>query len=116
MPRGKNLRLSYTTWQELRRLKFRLGASTYSEVLEKVFNLYDKPFSDDIRVKPPTDMGDVADHSDKTIVISPELHKRLHDIKNEYMLSKGYSSRGPSAVSISDILFELLIQFKSRLG
>ena len=57
-----------------------------------------------------------TDQSDKTIVVSGEIHEKLHDIKNEYMIEKGYASRGPNAVSISDILIELLDIFQKYIN
>lgn len=118
--KSKNLRLSFNAWQELRFVKFKLVASTYSEVLRKVLDEYNgKDLSDDVRSKPPTDSGDSMkklerDESDKTIVVTPEIHEELNAIKNEYIMDKGFVSRGPSAVSISDILLDLLSKFKIK--
>ncbi len=118
--KSKNLRLSFNAWQELRLVKFNLVASTYSEVLRKVLDEYNgKDLSDDVRGKPPTDSGDtikksVKDESDKTIVVTPQIHEQLNAIKNEYIMDKGFVSRGPSAVSISDILLDLLSKFKLK--
>jgi hypothetical protein len=101
-------------------VKFKLVASTYSEVLRKVLDEYNgKDLSDDVRSKPPTDSGDSMkklerDESDKTIVVTPEIHEELNAIKNEYIMDKGFVSRGPSAVSISDILLDLLSKFKIK--
>ncbi len=118
--RGKNLRLSYNAWQQLRKLKFKLGAESYSDVLEKVFAYYSGSdvLSDDVRSKVPSDQGDLKaqlankNHGDKTIVVSPKIHEKLLEVKNEYMLEKGYTSRGPNAVSVSDILIDLLKSYQ----
>lgn len=116
---NKNLRLSYDAWNELRRLKFRNNEDSYSTVLKKVFANYKgkKPLSDDVRSKVPSDFGDSnsVDRSDKTIVVASDVHQELIAIKTEYMLRKGYSSRGPHAVSVSDILLDLLRSYQTTL-
>lgn len=118
---SKNLRLSFPAWQELRLVKFRMKLKTYSEVLEIVLGEYkgESSLSDDVRIKHPSDGGDFAsvddmNKADKTIVVSEKIHNGIVDMKNEYMLAKGFASRGPNAVSISDILLDLLKRFKQK--
>ncbi len=118
---NKNLRLSFPAWQELRLVKFRMKLTTYSEVLEIVLGEYkgESSLSDDVRIKHPSDEGDYAsvddlNKADKTIVVSEKIHNGIIDMKNEYMLAKGFASRGPNAVSISDILLDLLKKFKQK--
>ena len=118
---GKNLRLSYDSWTALRKLKFMDNAASYSTILEKLIAHHEgRKIDDDVRVqsKAPSDTGDTNsndnDHSDKTIVVNEELHKALLSIKTEYMIEKGYPSRGPKAVSVSDILLELIREYSSR--
>ncbi|OLS28184.1 MAG: hypothetical protein HeimC2_08390 [Candidatus Heimdallarchaeota archaeon LC_2] len=118
---SKNLRLSFSAWQELRLIKFRMKLTTYSELLEIVLNEYkgESSLSDDVRMKPPTDGGDLEsikdmNKADKTIVVSEKIHNGILDMKNEYMIAKGFASRGPNAVSISDIMLDLLKKFKDK--
>jgi hypothetical protein len=95
--------------------------TTYSEVLEIVLGEYkgEKSLSDDVRIKAPSDDGgfisdDDLNKADKTIVVSEKIHNDILDIKNEYMLAKGFASRGPTAVSVSDIMLDLLKKFKDK--
>ena len=118
---SKNLRLSFPAWQELRLVKFRMKLPTYSEVLEKVLSEYkgENSLSDDVRMKAPSDSGDFdsikdMNKADKTIVVSEKIHTGILDMKNEYMIAKGFASRGPNAVSISDIMLDLLKKFKDK--
>lgn len=114
--RGKNLRLSFEAWQAIRHLKFEEGVPTYTDVLLKVFDAFEgkavRP-QDTITAKLPEDAGDArSPRSDKTIVVSPQVHKKLNEIKTRYMLEKGIASRGPNSISISDILLDLIDHYK----
>lgn len=118
---NKNLRLSFPAWQELRLVKFRMKLSTYSEILAIVLgeNKGESALSDDVRIKAPSDDGGFGsdedlNKADKTIVVSEKIHNDILDLKNEYMIAKGFASRGPNAVSISDILLDLLKRFKKK--
>ncbi|MFV2013931.1 MAG: hypothetical protein ACC656_00750 [Candidatus Heimdallarchaeota archaeon] len=119
---SKNMRLSFPAWQELRLVKYRLkDADTYSDVLERLLKEYkdQESLSDDVRVKSPTDKGDLVSNegfnkADKTIVVNLSIHNAILDLKNEYMIAKGFTSRGPTAVSVSDILLDLLRKFKEK--
>ncbi len=116
---NKNLRLSFPAWQELRLVKFKMKLTTYSEVLEIVLGEYkgESSLSDDVRMKAPSDGGDLSsleglNKADKTIVVNEKIHNGILDMKNEYMIAKGFASRGPNAVSVSDILLDLLKKFR----
>lgn len=118
--KGKNLRLSFAAWNRLRRLKFQQNFETYSDALAEIFHAYrgTSHLNDDVRSKPPTDDGDAKafQQSDKTIVVTSEIHQQLLSIKNEYMLDRGYTARGPNAVSVSDILMELITIYEGAQG
>ena len=95
--------------------------TTYSEVLDIVLGEYkgESSLSDDVRIKAPSDDGDFSsvddlNKADKTIVVSEKIHNGILDMKNEYMIAKGFASRGPNAVSISDLMLDLLKKFKEK--
>lgn len=115
------MRLSFPAWQELRLVKFRMKLTTYSDVLEIVLGEYkgESSLSDDVRMKAPSDGGDLSsvegfNKADKTIVVNEDIHNGILDMKTEYMIAKGFASRGPNAVSVSDILLDLLKKFRTR--
>ena len=115
----KNLRISFSAWQELRFVKYKINANDYTDVLNRVLGEYKKEsLSDDVRGKAPSDSGDNGNiqvpKTDKTIVISLEIHNKLHDLKNAYVIDKGYATRGPNAVSISNILMDVLDKYKRK--
>ncbi len=115
--RGKNLRLSFEAWQAIRHLKFEEGLQTYTDVLLKIFEAFERKrvnIQETVRAKLPEDRGDFRsdNRSDKTIVVSPEVHRKLSEIKTKYMLEKGIASRGPNAISISDILLDLIEEYR----
>ena len=114
--RGKNLRLSFDAWQAIRHLKFEEGVPTYTDVLRRVFDAFERKsvnLQETIQEKLPEDAGDArSPRSDKTIVVSAEVHRKLNEIKTKYMLEKGIASRGPNSISISDILLDLIAQYR----
>lgn len=114
--RGKNLRLSFEAWQAIRHLKFEEGVPTYTDVLKRVFDAFERKsvnLQETIKEKLPEDAGDArSPRSDKTIVVSADVHRKLNEIKTKYMLEKGIASRGPNSISISDILLDLISQYR----
>lgn len=111
---NKNLRLSFDTWQALRRLKFSINASSYSEVIDKLIKSY-KGKKVMVNFKIPDDDGSARDvKTDKTVVVSKDMHDKLQDLKNNYVLDHGLPSRGPTAISIGDIIMYMVTEFNEK--
>lgn len=115
MTGNKNVRLSFDAWQALRKLKFTEQIPTYTDVFVLLFNRA-KGLEMDThpKTKSPGDVdGAPTNQSDKTIVINDEMHRKLTEFKIEYMLKSGATARGKNAVSISDVVLELIKNYQT---
>ena len=111
---NKNVRLSFEAWKKLRKLKFDIGKSSYTEVFETIFEALEAGKTD-LKViisKKPSDTGNDLSNKDKTIVIDDEMHNKLASYKQQYMLENDATARGPGAVSISQIVTTLIEKYQ----
>ncbi|MHA2250032.1 MAG: hypothetical protein ACXAD7_06705 [Candidatus Kariarchaeaceae archaeon] len=110
--KNKNIRLTHEAWHQLRLIKFEKGLPTYSDVFKMLFDkLEGEPnISEQVDSKIPKDTGTVDDQKDKTIVINEEMHAKLASFKVKFMMDKRLTSRGPGAVSISDVVMAIIKQ------
>ncbi|MCY3414684.1 MAG: hypothetical protein INQ03_23745 [Candidatus Heimdallarchaeota archaeon] len=116
MSENKNVRLSFEAWNKLRRLKFDLQLGTYTEVFEMLLNKNPEKINLDEQMKSKTpddtDKADDLKKDDKTIVINKDVHDKLTNLKIEYMMDSGLTSRGKGAVSISDVVITLIKNYE----
>ncbi|MHA2170787.1 MAG: hypothetical protein ACXAB7_12905 [Candidatus Kariarchaeaceae archaeon] len=118
--KDKNIRLTSDAWSELRLIKFEEGMPTYSDVFKMLFDgIEGEPNIEEqmnIKQKLPKDTGKSTDEkkSDKTIVINEDMHRKLAEYKVKYMIESGATSRGPDAVSISDVVLAVIKMYKEQ--
>lgn len=111
----KNIRLSHKAWLEIRKLKLEYEVSTYVDVFEKLLDRVESKAQLKLELIEKLDeeekigwTGEIL-KSDKTIVVSRDIHARIAEVKVEVMYETERTSRGPGSVSISDVV-EVLVQ------
>ncbi len=121
--KNKNIRLTHEAWHKLRLLKFKEGMLTYSAVFENIFEELGGSASESyeqVKSKFPKEEGDnnkdkqKDKQKDKTIVINESMHLRLGDFKRRYIFETGKTSRGPEAVSISDVVLAIIDDYATK--